>query len=335
MKLASFATAAVFVLFVRQVSAQGFERVTVPDPMDKPLEVAIWYPSAAPISQQRDNPAGQSLALGGPVNGEHLPLIVVSHGNGGFSDTHADTALALADAGFVVAAVTHTGDNYSDESYPASRWMVDRPRHIRLVIDYMLNTWRGHNRIDPLRVGMFGFSAGGYTALVMLGGIPDVKRSIAHCAEVPQEPACKLGFTQDFADPIVAAQLSKGWAKDPRIKAAVIAAPGLGFEFDPASISRITAPVDLWAAAEDKNVPYATNTDIIRIALRSPVQFHSVEKAGHYDFMKPCDPRMATALPKLWARLCVEVPGFDRTAFHVQFNAEVVSFFNSRLVSNQ
>jgi len=105
MRLASIATAAVFVLFVRQVSAAGFERATVPDPMDKPLEVAIWYPSAAPISQQRDNPAGQSLALDGPINGEHLPLIVVSYGNGGSSDSHADTALALADAGFVVAAV--------------------------------------------------------------------------------------------------------------------------------------------------------------------------------------------------------------------------------------
>ncbi|MGA2149921.1 MAG: hypothetical protein ABSH49_33770, partial [Bryobacteraceae bacterium] len=96
-----------------------------------------------------------------------------------------------------------------------------------------------------------------------------------------------------------------------------------------------TAPVDLWAAAEDTNVPYATNTEIIRNALRSPVQFHSVEKAAHYAFLKLCDPQMATALPKLWTRLCVDVPGFDRTAFHAQFNAEVVSFFNSRLVSDQ
>jgi predicted dienelactone hydrolase len=169
----------------------------------------------------------------------------------------------------------------------------------------------------------------------MLGGIPDVKRSIAHCAEVPQEPACKLGFTRDFANPIVAAQLSKGWVKDPRIKAAAIAAPGLGFEFDPASISRITAAIDLWAAAEDENVPYATNTEIIRNALRRPPQFHFVEKAGHYAFLKPCDPQMATALPKLWERLCVDAPGFDRTAFHAQFNAEVVSFFNSRLASDR
>jgi hypothetical protein len=58
MRLTSIATAAVFVLFARQVGAAGFERATVPDPMDKPLQVSIWYPSAAPISQQRDNPAG-------------------------------------------------------------------------------------------------------------------------------------------------------------------------------------------------------------------------------------------------------------------------------------
>jgi predicted dienelactone hydrolase len=42
--------------------------------------------------------------------------VVISHGNGGDDLTHIDTAMALANAGYVVAALTHTGDNPRDQS---------------------------------------------------------------------------------------------------------------------------------------------------------------------------------------------------------------------------
>ena len=48
------------------------------------------------------------------VHGQALPLVVVSHGIGSPFLGHAATAVALADAGYVVVAVTHTGDNYAD-----------------------------------------------------------------------------------------------------------------------------------------------------------------------------------------------------------------------------
>jgi predicted dienelactone hydrolase len=46
------------------------------------------------------------------------PLVLISHGTGGSGASHYDTALALAlaDEGFVVAALTHTGDNYMDRA---------------------------------------------------------------------------------------------------------------------------------------------------------------------------------------------------------------------------
>jgi predicted dienelactone hydrolase len=71
----------------------------------------------------------QVVAAGAPIVGEHLPLIVMSHGNGGFFGGHADTAQALAQAGFVVAALTHPGDNYKDQSRATA--MADRPRRCR------------------------------------------------------------------------------------------------------------------------------------------------------------------------------------------------------------
>ena len=92
----------------------------------------------------------------------------MSHGTGGWYGEHYDTALALARAGFVVAAVSHTGDTYQDQS--RSTAIADRPRHLHEVIDFMTRDWPEHGRIDAGRIGVFGFSAGGFTALVAVGG---------------------------------------------------------------------------------------------------------------------------------------------------------------------
>ena len=49
--------------------------------------------------------------------------------------------------------------------------------------------------------------------------------------------------------------------------------------------------------------------------------------AGHFDFLAPCTPRFAVMAPPL----CSSLPGFDRVAFHREFNAAVVDFFSVAL----
>jgi predicted dienelactone hydrolase len=56
------------------------------------------------------------VARDAPIAGRDLPLVVISHGNGGGPQSHADLAMALANAGYVVAAIMHPGDNYADGS---------------------------------------------------------------------------------------------------------------------------------------------------------------------------------------------------------------------------
>jgi predicted dienelactone hydrolase len=203
----------------------GFEHVVVPDPGGAPLEAGIWYPSNASGVPQRIGLFEQTVAVGGAIAGRGLPLIVMSHGSGGSFEGHYDTALALAEAGFVVAAVTHTGDNYRDPSAFARH--ENRVRHITALVDYMLTSWRDRNLLDPARIGMFGFSAGGFTALVMIGAVPDMTRVVPYCAEHPDEWACrKLNGT--YVPPAPDA-----FVHDPRIAAAVIAAPAVGYAFTP------------------------------------------------------------------------------------------------------
>jgi predicted dienelactone hydrolase len=121
----------------------GFEQVMVPDPAGAPVEVGIWYPSNAAAARQHLGLVEQTVATGGTIVGRGLSLIVMSHGSGGSFEGHYDTALALAEAGFVVAAVTHAGDNYRDPS--AFARLKTARAHMTALLDYMLKSWRHHD----------------------------------------------------------------------------------------------------------------------------------------------------------------------------------------------
>jgi predicted dienelactone hydrolase len=330
MKIVSIMLAGMLVLGAGQAEAVGFQRVQVPDPHDLPIEVGIWYPSDATVPAEANTPFRQSLALDGPAAGSKLPLVLISHGSGGWIGGHADLALALAEAGFVVAAPAHTGNHSEDERYPPARWMVERPRHVGLVLDYMLGAWSGHDRIDPGAIGIFGFSAGAYTAMVAVGAVPDLQRIVAHCASHPDEHACGIGSLP----PPDTAEADLAWRHDPRIRAAVAAAVGFGFAFDEAALAKVNVPVQLWAAADDRVVPYRTNMAPLRRSLPTAPEFHLVENAGHFAFLRPCDPRLESGAPDIWTMVCIDAPGFDRRAFHRRLDAEVAAFFGRTLRSS-
>ena len=66
-------------------------------------------------------PFQQTVVPNGTIAGTGLPLVLISHGTAGSEASHYDTALALADEGFVAATLTLTGDNYMDQSYVGNR----------------------------------------------------------------------------------------------------------------------------------------------------------------------------------------------------------------------
>jgi len=103
-----------------------------------------------------------------------LPLIVVSHGRRGSFLGHNDTYEVLADAGFAVAAINHPGDTVLDLSRTDDLAIyVQRPNDIKRLIDFMVAASPFASGIDRERIGLFGFSRGGYTALAVIGANPD------------------------------------------------------------------------------------------------------------------------------------------------------------------
>ncbi len=304
----------------------GFETLTVPDAAGVPVEIGVWYPTEAPASPHPLAGWTQVVAPDAPAAGGQHPLVVMSHGTGGWYAGHHDTAEALAHAGFVVAALTHPGDNYQDQSRAAD--VVARPRELAWLVGYMLEQWPMRASLDSGRVGAFGFSAGGFTTLVAIGGVPDLSSLGAHCQAHPAYFDCGLIRRSGLSpQALTASPPPSVWIHDARIRAAVVAAPALGFTFSGGGLAGVTIPVQLWRAEDDHILPNPDYAQAVRLALPTPPDYHVVANADHFDFLAPCYAGMAKSLPMI----CASRAGFDRPAFHADFDNAVVAFFERTL----
>ncbi len=304
----------------------GFEIIQITDTDGHAFPAGVWYPTQVqPKPTTMLSIVLMDVARNAPISGDALPLVIISHGNGGGSGSHADLALALANAGYVVTAPMHSGDNYADQSaIGLADWLPQRNREIHTTIDYMLENWQYHDHIDPERIGAYGFSAGGFTVLTAIGGQPDLRIIAKHCAE-SSEIVCDL--LQSVKSPYLNGDVPKmegAFLPDLRIKAAVVAAPGLGFTFFPYGLDNAHVPVQLWNAESDANVPYDTNTKLVREALGSWVEFHSVPGASHFSFLTPCSFIAPSAI-------CSDEEQFDRKIFHTDMNTSIIMFFKENM----
>jgi predicted dienelactone hydrolase len=315
-----FAVAIVFGLAAARAEGAGFSYIDVPADGDKPaITGAMWYPCAAPPGEI----VFRAITLPGvkdcPVAGDRLPLVVISHGRGGDFVGHHDTAEALADAGFVVVAISHPGDTVGDLSRSDDvSAFVERPADIKRVIDFMLGASRAATKIDAKRIGFFGFSRGGYTGLVLAGADPDW----VHVAEI-----CE-GSSYHVCEQVRRKEYPSGpLTHDPRIKAVAIADP-LATAFTAGSYAGVSVPVQLWASERGGDGVEPNDVAAVDKSLLAPHEYHVVPNSGHFAFLMPCPPALAAARPEF----CTDAPGFDRIAFHKQLNADMLAFFRQQLV---
>jgi predicted dienelactone hydrolase len=312
-----FALASLLCLVTSLTEAAGFQRIEVPASGAVPaLKGAVWYPCDKPPGEVKIGSYVLSVAEDCPIAGGKLPLVVISHGRGGEFLGHHDTAEALAADGFVAVAINHPGDTARDMSRTNDPSVfVERPTDIKRTIDFMLSAWSDSARIDPNRVGFFGFSRGGYTGLVAIGAELSLGKTLRLC-EGNDSPICD--------------QVRRGTppelVHDPRIKAAVIADP-LGIFFAAESFRNVGVPVQLWGS--ERGGDGVTPESVREIAGWLPMKhdFRVPPNSQHFDFLTPC----STDLAKIVPAICADADGFDRAAFHKEFNADVTAFFLKHL----
>jgi predicted dienelactone hydrolase len=320
----SLAFAAALCLIAPLTHAAGLKFIQVPGGADgPPIDAAMWSPCSTPATEMKIGALSVPGVPNCAVSGEKLPLIIISHGYGGWYLGHHDTAEALADAGFVVVAINHPHANYADMSRANGLGvLVERPVDIKRTIDFMLTASPDATKIDPQLIGFYGFSQGGYTGLVLAGADPDFNLLPPRCAD-PSAIACP---SQNQAQPPRPKLPPQFLTHDPRIKAMVLADP-LSVVFQTSdSLRNVRIPLQLWGSelgggggASPENV-----ATVARLLPDKP-DFRIVSKAVHLSFLTPC-PKTLLSL-----EVCVDAPGFDRAAFHKEFDAQVAVFFRKYL----
>ena len=304
-------------------SAVGLHRVAAIDPVGGgPLPVAAFYPATGPDGATTELDA-YAIAAGRdlpPRDGRH-PLIAISHGHAGSMWGHHDLAAALARRGYAVVVLEHAGDNHRDQrgSFTA-RVMVGRARQVTAAIDAVLADPALRDRIDPARIGVAGFSAGGWTSLLVAGARPDFARLTAYCAAHRDQPLCQAPFDLDGAP---------ASARDPRVRAAFVMAP-FALPFGRDGLAEARVPVFLAYAAADELLVPADNAEAIAPLLPALRGVRKLDGAGHYVFLAPCGPKLAAIIPPL----CQDPPGIDRAEVHRRLAADALAFFDAELRSS-
>jgi predicted dienelactone hydrolase len=309
--------------------AVGQRTVTIPgDPArGRPLTVDLWYP--APTGTAGD-PAEYVLLPGVGITSERalaaveaapgpFPLVVYSHGSGGLRYIAATSAEHLASWGFVVASPDHTGNTAVDLIFGGGATMEQiaelRPLDARQVIDGVLalSATAGDpltGRVDASRIGIFGHSAGGYTAIVTATG-----------ATLP-------GGT------VVPA--------DPRVKAVAALAPASG-RIPAADLARLTQPYLLIAGTADDVTPIDPNVTAVWDAGPGTPRYRiALTGVGHDVFTDIC--RYQEAIPTFAAAPAVVIEVLNARAggacaptappyraVHTLVDAQLAGFFTATL----
>jgi len=307
--------------------------------------VTVFYPTTeAEVPLQR-GPFRLSLAArAAPARGNGR-LVVISHGSGGDAWPHVNLARALVQAGFVVAAPLHYGDNSLDPSRPGPESWKRRPAEVSRAIDAVA----AEPGLAPLlaldRVGVYGMSAGGHTALSLAGGRWSPALFRRHCeAHIAEDFNACVGLATelkgnafDGTRQAVALAVIRitfrdaTWQEhtDPRVQAVVAAVP-FAADFDPASLAKPRVPLGLVTAARDAWLAPRFHSDAILAACLPRCELvGTLPKGGHGALLSPAPP--PEVLPPLAARLLADPPGFDRAVLPA-LNARIVAFFRRHLL---
>lgn len=313
----------------------------------RPLATLIWYPAAEPgpgtaLDIPENDPIfrGGAAQRGAPPRQAKAPLVVMSHGTGGAGFQMMWLGRRLAERGYIVAAVDHHGNTGAEDHYDPRgfRMIWERPRDLSAVIDAVLADEEFGPLVDRERIGVAGFSLGGYAATAVAGGRFSPALNETFCAGPDADFTCEPqpefeAAADEFqklldADPGLAARLEAEAGadyRDPRVRAAALIAPALGRSFTPESLAAVDAPMLVVVGENDAVAPAATNAQTIAEAVAAS-RYETVPGAGHYTFLNPC-----TKKGRAFVEFCKDAKGVDRDGVHEKVAAEIGDFFDTTL----
>jgi predicted dienelactone hydrolase len=260
----------------------------------------VLYPTCMPSAPTAFGPYTLEVSPNAAVAEGRFPLIVISHGSGGWHLLYRSIAEHLARNGYVVALLEHAGNNRNHNTLAGTvENLVNRPRHVRLLIDAIMGDARFSPRMEAEKVGIIGHSIGGYTALAVAGGLP---------------------WSETWGPVEV--------APDRRVGALVLLAPVTTWFRRDDALKDVTIPI-LMVLAEHDAYTARGQADLLldRVPDRARVTLKVIENAGHFSFLTPFPPQMKN--PKFPPSTDPE--GFDRDKFHRELPEDILVFLDETL----
>ena len=234
-------------------------------------------------------------------------MILFSHGFGGTARMMAWFTLPLVRAGYVVIAVDHPGNNGMDKMTLGGAIMFwDRPGDLAAALASAKADPAIGPHLDLGRLGVAGFSAGGFTAIASTGVRADPQRLQAFCNANPTDGICMpqkefpLSTEQMLAaakSPELAPEVARAGDDHaiPGVRAAFAMAPAIVQSFDPASLKADQTPVAIILGDADPVAPPATN-GLVAARYLPHAQLKELPGVGHYDFLATCTPAAVAAI---------------------------------------
>lgn len=283
------------------------------------LRITVWYPAADDAAETplEVGPPRQPLfhagraAAGAPFAAGAHPVVMLSHGFGGSARVMAWFGTALAREGYVVVAVDHPGNNGVDPMTLAGATAIwERAEDLRAALAAVRADPVIGPHLDLRRLGVAGFSLGGFTALLAAGARADIGHLEAFCDAHAEDPTClpqqeAPGMSDEarkraLATPPLAALLPHAGDSHalPGVRAAFLMAPAPVQGVAPASLRALKIPVTILLGDADGVAPPVTN-GTAAAGLLPHARLRTLHGVGHYDFLADCTAAGRQALPRL------------------------------------
>lgn len=303
----------------------------------RPLVTEVWYPTSDSVKKHA---AGFSpfvrmeTVKDGKISDRKYPLIMISHGTGGGRLTLEWLADILVQNGFMVAAVDHWGNTYDNKIAIDFVTPWQRPRDISFVLTGLLNDRKFGPEIDQDRIGMAGFSIGGYTTIVLAGGVLsfDALKRFTNSAQgqkevnIPEFPGLIEVIRTGMPDESF--RTSPQHLKDKRFKAFFAICPAIGQGFvDKSQVKDIDKPLYIVELESDSITPYKTNAAHYHELIPASAYLLIKGRANHYVFLGEAAEPVKKEAPIYFA----DDPYVDRHAIHQQVAKLAANFFKEKL----
>jgi predicted dienelactone hydrolase len=286
--------------------------------------VTLFYPSSSPPGPLRRDFVTLLAAPDGTPERGNGRLVVVSHGTGGSVIVHTDLARTLVEQGFTVAIPLHKGDNWRDHRPGTFDSPKRRPQEISRAIDAVARDARFAPLLQLDKVGVYGMSAGGFTALTLAGGQWSPQQFVRHCD-------VNLGRDFQFCTGVFT-KLTGGWLDslklwvarheirrrfeddktvyrhtDPRVAAIVAAVPAAA-AFDLATLAEPRVPLGLVTMGQDRWLIPAFHAEAVLSVCKVCERVAHLDHGGHGAMLAPLPPGLGGVL----GEMLNDPPGFDR-----------------------